>query len=184
MKAKIEELKPQGNGVYEDKKGRSYIADRKNRALYLIDKDSRKQLSFYQSRHLVPVILIIMVGFYFNWYLALILAVLSYVILEILYRKLYLPRMTRYDDVDIPAEPTLKDNLSDFPTGRLVLIAVLSVVMMLMLMVNTAVTVRSFETLLNNPAALIMSAVSLALCTFAVRLIWFVFQILKDRKKS
>lgn len=184
MKAKIEGLTAQGNGVYEDKKGRSYIADRKNRSLYLIDKDSRKQLSFFQSRHMVPVILLIMVGFYFDWYLAVGLAVASYVILELIYRKVYLPRMTRYDDVDIPAEPTLKDNLNDFSTGRLVLIAVLSVVMMLMLMVNVAGTAGSFEGLLSNPAILIMAVVSIGLCTFAIRVIWFIIQVLIGRKKS
>ena len=43
MKAKIEGLTAQGNGVYEDKKGRVYMADRKNRTLYAVTKEKRNQ---------------------------------------------------------------------------------------------------------------------------------------------
>ena len=168
MKAKIEGLTAKGNNVYEDNKGRTYLADHKNRVLYAIGKDSRNQMSFYQQRHLIPMILLVLVGFYVNWYLAVGLALASIVVLEYLYNQVFLKSLVKYENIDIPSEPTLKDKLVEAPRKKIIAVLVMSTLLPILLVG----TVKSFDNLVNDPNSMILLVVSIALIVYAVRYVY------------
>ena len=71
MKSKIQGLVPMGNSVYQDDRGRLYLADRKNRILYMLNRDEQKKLPLYQQRYLIGVIFAILAGYYVNWYVGI-----------------------------------------------------------------------------------------------------------------
>lgn len=172
MKAKIEGLTAKGNNVYEDNKGRTYLADHKNRILYAIGKDSRNQMSFYQQRHLIPMILLVLVGFYVNWYLAVGLALASIVVLEYLYNQVFLKSLVKYENIDIPSEPTLKDKLVEAPRKKIIAVLVMSTLLPILLVANLVGTVKSFDNLVNDPNNMILLVVSIALIVYAVRYVY------------
>ncbi|MBQ2510459.1 MAG: hypothetical protein II529_06525 [Erysipelotrichaceae bacterium] len=179
MKAKIEGLTAQGNGVYEDRKGRAYVADRKNRTLYAVNKDAQKKLSLYQQRHLIPMILLVTFGFYVNWYVGIGLALGSIVVLEYLYNQIFLKSLVKYEDVDIPAEPTLTDKLADSSRKKIIAILVMSSLLPILLIINLIAAIKLSGGLLNDTNNLILLIVSVALIVYASRYIYASVMALK-----
>ena len=182
MKARIEGLKAQGYGVYEDSKGRIYAGSRKSRTLYAVSKEKQKQLSFYQQRHLVPLILLVTVGFYLNWYLAVGLSLGSILILEYLYSQVFLKSLVKYEDIDIPEEPTLVEKVAGLSRKNVIAILAMSAVLAVLLIVNMIGTVSSGD-LSADPGNLIFLAVSSALFVYALRYIRASFLALKQLKQ-
>jgi len=184
MKAKIEGLTAQGNGVYEDKKGRVYMADRKNKTLYAVTKEKRNQISFYQQRHMIPMIVLVVFGFYINWYLGVALALGSIVILEYLYSQVFLKSLVKYEDVDIPAEPTLTEKMAGASRQKVIAILVMSSLLAILMILNLFITVRSFNDLFNDPNNAILLVVSIALIVYAVRYIRGSVEALRVQKNK
>ena len=172
MKAKIEGLTAQGSGVYQDNKGRTYVADRKNRTLYAINKDSQKKLSFYQQRHLVPMLLLVTFGFYVNWYVGIGLALGSIVVLEYLYSQVFLKSLVKYENIDIPTEPTLTDKMADSPRKRIISILVMSSLLPILLIINLVAAIKLSGGLFTDTNNLILLTVSVALIVYASRYIY------------
>ena len=179
MKAKIEGLKSQGNGVYEDNKGRTYAADRRNKTLYAVNKDAQKKLNFYQQRHLIPMILLITFGFYVNWYVGIGSALASIIVLEYLYNRVFLKSLVKYENIDIPEEPTLTDKMMDSSKRKIISILVLSALLPILLVINLISAIKLSGSLFNDPNNLILLLVSVALIIYASRYVYASIMALK-----
>ena len=167
MKSKIEGLKPQGGGIYEDDKGRTYVGDAKKGILYAVDRNSKNKLSFYQQRLSIPLIVLVMAGFYINWYVAIPAAALVYGVFEFLYRR-FLSTLTVYEGVDVPKNPVLRERLEAHDTRKLAFITFLSILLGVLLIVNLFQTVGDFHEAWNDPSKAILIVVTVALDIYAL----------------
>ncbi|MBR4461677.1 MAG: hypothetical protein IKS51_03755 [Erysipelotrichaceae bacterium] len=145
MKSRIDGLEAKGGGIYEDKKGRTYVGDRKKGVLYVIDRDSRSKLYLFQQRYTIPLIILLLAGFYYNWFAAIGLAILSLLILEFLYRR-FLDTLTVYENVEIPESLTLKDRFESIGTGKLLLMLGICLLIGVLLVVNLLQMVTDWTT--------------------------------------
>ena len=183
MKSKIEGLTPQGGGVYEDKKGRLYIGDRKKRTLYVVDRGSKNKLGFYQQRYTLPVIALIIMGFYVNWYVAVPAAALTYGVVEFFYRR-FLSGLTVYEDAEIPKNLSVKERLADHSTGKLALLLILSILLGALMMVNLFQTIGDFREAASDPAKMILVVVTIAMDVYALYFAASALSVLMERMKK
>lgn len=116
MRALFENLRPIGNGLYEDDKGRLIIGDLKNKKGWLITKSERKTYNLYQYRFIVPLLLLVIPGFYINWILGIVLSVVSFAVFTYLYRKSFLEKLTCYEGIEFPERATRRHRIMEQET--------------------------------------------------------------------
>ena len=164
-------MKAKGGGVYEDSKGRMYVGDRKKEILYAVDRGSMNKLYFYQQRYTLPLIVLLMVGFYYNWYAAAALAALAIVILEFLYRR-FLNTLTVYENVEIPGNLSLREKQESTDTRKLILVTVLSLLLGVLLIINLLQSITDWSAAFSD-----LNSILLILVTFAMEayVIYFFF---------
>ena len=184
MKSKIEGLKPQGGGVYEDNKGRLYIGDKKKQILYAVDRDSQKKLSFYQQRYTLPLVVLVLVGFYLNWYAAVPLALVVLIVFEYLYRKRFLADLPVYENIDIPESSSLKQRLEQTKNRKLWTITILSALLAVLLIVNLNQTVSDWSQAFHDPNVAILIIVTIALDVYAIYFLINAINVLVQKIKQ
>lgn len=102
MKMNIGKLTRKGNNVYEDRSGRIFIHSKRLKCVYMVGKDKLKQFSIFQSRYIIPIIALILIGYYINWIVAVVISLVIYVVLELMYRFYFLKNLTILDEAVLP----------------------------------------------------------------------------------
>ncbi|MBQ6559304.1 MAG: hypothetical protein IJL85_00565 [Erysipelotrichaceae bacterium] len=183
MKSKIDGLKPMGGGVYEDSKDRMYVGDKKKKILYAVDRNSQKKLYLYQQRYSIPLIILVMVGFYFSWYAAVPLALLALAIFEYLYRR-FLNTLTAYENIDIPKNLSLRDKQETTETRKLILVVCLSLLLGVLLIVNLLQTVTDWSTAFSDTNTILLILVTIVMDAYIIYFLFNGLSVLLERKKS
>ncbi len=183
MKSRIEGLKAMGGGVYEDSKGRTYIGERKKERLYAVDRSSKNKLYIYQQRYMIPVVILLMAGFYFDWYTAVALALIAFGILEFLYRR-FLSTLTVYENIEIPKNRTLKEHFESTANNKLLLMIVLSFALAILLVVNLLQTVKDWTTAFSDLNSALLVLVTIAMELYIIYFLYTGIGVLLKRKKA
>ena len=183
MKSKIDGLKPMGGGVYEDSKGRMYVGDRIKKVLYAVDRSSQKKLYLYQQRYSVPLIILVMVGFYFNWYAAVPLALLALAVFEYLYRR-FLNTLTVYENVDIPKNLSLREKQETTETRKLILVVCLGLLLGVLLIVNLLQTVTDWSLAFSDMNITLLILVTVAMDAYIIYFFFTGLSVLLKRRNS
>ena len=184
MKNKIEGLKSMGGNICEDSKGRMYIGDRKKRILYAVDRSSKNKLTFYQQRYTLPLVALVLVGFYINWYVAVPIALAVLALLEYLYRSRFLSELTVYEDIDIPENPSLKMRLEENDMRKLLMVTCLSILLAILLIVNLFQTVTDWSQAFKDPNIAILVVVTVALDLYAIYFFFNAVSVLLKRRQQ
>ena len=102
MRQNLGELKEVSFNTFEDSRGRTIIADRKNRVAYIVDKQDMKMFGIVQNRFIVPGVVFILVGNYWSWLWGLFLAVVSFLAMQIFFKTNFLVKLPQVANVDFP----------------------------------------------------------------------------------
>ena len=112
MKRKIGKLVLQKDGSYKDQYGNIVIVDKKNNVGYFVDIDMMKTYRFYSERYMIPVVILIVVGYFFNNIpLGLLCSLLSFILIFTAYKVKFLPKLEKIDNLEIEGETTMIDKL-------------------------------------------------------------------------
>ncbi len=183
MKSRIEGLKAMGGGTYEDSKGRTYIGDRKKERLYAVDRGSKGKLYLYQQRYTIPLLILLMTGFYYDWYMAAASALIAFLILEFLYRR-FLNTLTVYENMEIPRNQSMKDRFEATKTSQLLLMVVLSFALAVLLVLNVLQTVKDWTTVYSDLNTVLLILVTAGMELYIVYFLFTGIGILLKRKKA
>ena len=111
MRIKVGNLKYDGNGLYKDEYNQIFIVDKRNKRVYLIDDNDRKLLIFHQIRYLLPLLIFLLVGFFVDWIAGVILGIVVLIGLNIWLNRVYLKGLACVDNVEIPKQSHIKENI-------------------------------------------------------------------------
>lgn len=145
MKIKVGNLKYDGDGLYKDEYNQIFIADKKNRRVYLVDDSNCKLLIFHQIRYLLPLIIFLLLGFFVDWVAGIIFGIIILIGLNIWLNRIYLKGLACVDNVDIPNQNNIKEKYLNTTDGNRIVLLVITVLFPILLIINLVETVGPFD---------------------------------------
>ena len=88
MKVRIGKLKSKGSNIYEDSYGKIFIGIPNKKLAYIVPKGQLTRLNLIQNRMAIPLLVLVLVGFYLDWLIAIGTALIVVLIFEILYKNI------------------------------------------------------------------------------------------------
>ncbi len=112
MKRKIGKLILQRDGSYKDQYGNIVIINKKNNIGYIVDKEMMKAYRFYSERYMIPVVVLIFVGYFFeSLLLGLFCGLLSFILIFVAYKVYFLPKLEKVDNLEIEGQTKIIEKL-------------------------------------------------------------------------
>lgn len=180
MKRKPIILKYKGNGLYVDERERQFIRDRKENVAYLLYKEEQKKAILYQNRYALPIAILVIVGFLFDWILAIIISVISFAILQYLYTKRFLPSLECFDKVEFSNKSTKEEKINSRSILMNIAQCVAFVAIPILLYFNFKDMVSTFkiEEIFKNINDSILFIVSIAITLFCIYNLFFTLKVI------
>lgn len=100
-KINVGNLTIRGRNLYEDAGGRLYIRDGKSNRFYVVSKEDTAKFTFYQNRIAVPIAILVLMGFFVDWIVAIVAALIIYFVFDLLYKLFFLNRLTVIENIDL-----------------------------------------------------------------------------------
>ena len=154
MKMNIGKLERKGKNLYEDRSGRLFIYSKKDNCVYMIGKEKLKQFSIYQSRFIIPIVLLILIGYYLSWTIAVCVAIIAYLIFEITYRHIFLKDLTVLNPSVLPEDKNIENRyLTDNKLSNVLrtLVALVFVVLLIINFITQNPNWNSIKSYINDP---------------------------------
>lgn len=95
--------------VYKDEVNRLLLVDRKNQKAYLLSKKQQKQEEVLKNRYIMDLLTLFFVGYIANWVTGVIVGILLFLILEVVYYKLFIPSLDEIKCKNIPEKTSIVD---------------------------------------------------------------------------
>ena len=145
MKQNLGDLKEVSLNTFEDRHGRIIIANRKEKIGYIVQKEDMRKYSLLQNRHVFPVVMFILIGYYWSWIWAAVIGVVIYFILEIYYRGTFLISLQQIANVDFPPKATVYDRMKRIDLQALGIRTVLCYLFAVLLTINMFIEVKDWN---------------------------------------
>jgi hypothetical protein len=174
MKQKLGEMTPLGFGAYRDRKDRVIIREKKTNMGYIVDKKLEKQYGYLQNRFLISGIVLTLVGYYFSWTAAVLLAGGMLAVLEFYYRRFFLTKLTVINGIRFPADLTFYDRFmeKELKTDLILAFGLLILVAFSFLNLFLSDDGFHFNVQLNNLNGILMLLFTIAICVLGLYVFW------------
>lgn len=122
MKQKVQgRLTNIGRNLYQDTSGKIYIYDKKQKLAYTLDKNDQLKFQLYRCRYILPITVGFLVHYYYpNYILAIMIGILSFITLQVLYHKSFLPNLSMTNRFELPKKESYIKKISNNQSGVLV----------------------------------------------------------------
>lgn len=148
MKIKLGKLKSKGSNIYEDSYGKTLIGVPNKKTAYIVPPSDIKKLNLIQNRMVLPLLILIFVGFYLDWVIAILAAFVSTVIFELVYKS-FLSKLEKVENVEFPAKMSRSDKLlKESRTSNIFRIAA-TIAFPILLIVNIFTTIKDWDLVMS-----------------------------------
>ena len=146
MKEKnLGELKNIGFQSYEDRHGRTLVVDRKKKIADVITKNEENRLFLLDNRYIIGTVVAILVGSWVNYTVGVIRGVAIAVILELVYRFIYLKNLPQIELDELPPKYSMVNNAMNQPMSKNLIITVLGFLIPVLLVINAFQTIQDWS---------------------------------------
>lgn len=127
-----------GINIFKDKKGRNVYLNRFNKVGYIITEDDEKSYRMYAMRFVMGFIVFVLInGFMLPTYLAVIIGLGCYILMEVKFRNQFLPHLTQIPDFEPIAKESALDAASRDEQGRIIIKSCLYLAFAILMALNT-----------------------------------------------
>jgi len=169
MKQNLGKLEIIDQETFSDSRGRLLLMNYKEHQAYVIPKDQERKLAIYQARYILAVLIGIFLSFNINWIVGCAVGLVIAGVLEVLYRKKFLPSLEVIESDDLPKEKSPAYLGMAARGKKTVIIGLVAAILLPLLLalyeVATIVVRKQPITEINN---LLMIIVSLLLSVYSV----------------
>lgn len=130
-----------GRNLYEDAGGRLYIRDGKKNRFYVVPKEDNAKFTFYQNRIALPIAALVLMGFFVDWFLGVIISAVMYIVFEIFYRLLFLNKLTIIENIDLSKIKYSDNNIRNKGIKTNITRIVVALILMVAVSANLIMTV-------------------------------------------
>lgn len=122
MKQKVQgRLTNIGRNLYQDTSGKIYIYDKKQKLAYTLNKNDQLKFQLYRCRYIIPITVGFLIHYYYpNYILAIMIGILSFITLQVLYHKSFLPNLSMTNRFELPEKESYIKKISNNQSGVLV----------------------------------------------------------------
>ena len=164
MKVTIK-LKPRGRGIYVDNKGDLYLGYPKRKVAYMALKEQQKLIYLYANRFVFPIVVGVLILLVSTWYYGLLSSLILFIAIEISYKKLFIPSLIEYKNVEFLDIENLRSDLNNIQNTTLTN-KVINVFLLLLLM--SFMSINAYFTISNSSDYSEFNSVALIIATFIV----------------
>lgn len=127
-----------GINIFKDKKGRNVYLNRFNKVGYVITEDDEKSYRMYSMRFIMGFIVFVLInGFMLPTYLAVIIGIGCYVLMEVKFRNQFLPHLTQLPDFQPVAKESPLNTAAREEQGRIIIKCCLYLAFSILMVLNT-----------------------------------------------
>lgn len=175
-----------GRNLYQDSAGKIYIYDKKQKLAYTLDKNDQLKFQLYRCRFIIPVTLGFLIHYYYpNYVLAILSGMLSFIALQILYHRSFLPNLSMTNRFELPEKESYIKKISNNQSGILVKRIIGALIIGCIFIWNLLdMGVNSSDLLFNDWNRSLMILLSLAMILITFTSICIYAMILIQRKKK
>ena len=176
------------DGTYRDSVGRNVIVDRLANVMYIVPKSGNKQYNVMRARNAFVLALGMACGAFISLPAAVIALVVGFAVTECFYRLVYLRKLQKIENEELPEKPTLLERYAVDNNGTLILMSILSLVMMVVLPLYIKQEVKNISLALKfvdlNSSIIVYG--SLLLYALAIYIIYasIVIMVKRSRKQN
>ena len=146
MKEKnLGELKNIGFQTYEDRHGRTLVVNRKEKLAYVITKNEERRLFLFNNRYIIGTVVAILIGSWINYTVGVIRGVAVAIVLELVYRFVYLKNLPTIELDELPAKYSMVANAMNQPVSKNVIIGALGILIPILLVINAFQTITDWN---------------------------------------
>lgn len=187
MKQKVQgRLTNIGRNLYQDTSGKIYIYDKKQKLAYTLNKNDQLKFQLYRCRYIIPITVGFLIHYYYpNYILAIMIGILSFITLQVLYHKIFLPNLSMTNRFELPEKESYIKKISNNQSGVLVKRIIGALVIGCIFIWNLFdMGINSSDLLFNDWNRSLMILLSLAMILITFTSICIYAMILIQRKKK
>lgn len=187
MKQKVQgRLTNIGRNLYQDTSGKIYIYDKKQKLAYTLNKNDQLKFQLYRCRYIIPITVSFLIHYYYpNYILAIMIGILSFITLQVLYHKSFLPNLSMTNRFELPEKESYIKKISNNQSGVLVKRIIGALVIGCIFIWNLFdMGINSSDLLFNDWNRSLMILLSLAMILITFTSICIYAMILIQRKKK
>lgn len=187
MKQKVQgRLTNIGRNLYQDTSGKIYIYDKKQKLAYMLNKNDQLKFQLYRCRYIIPITVGFLIHYYYpNYILAIMIGILSFITLQVLYHKSFLPNLSMTNRFELPEKESYIKKISNNQSGVLVKRIIGALVIGCIFIWNLFdMGINSSDLLFNDWNRSLMILLSLAMILITFTSICIYAMILIQRKKK
>lgn len=187
MKQKVQSrLTNIGRNLYQDTSGKIYIYDKKQKLAYTLNKNDQLKFQLYRCRYIIPITVGFLIHYYYpNYILAIMIGILSFITLQVLYHKSFLPNLSMTNRFELPEKESYIKKISNNQSGVLVKRIIGALVIGCIFIWNLFdMGINSSDLLFNDWNRSLMILLSLAMILITFTSICIYAMILIQRKKK
>lgn len=187
MKQKVQgRLTNIGRNLYQDTSGKIYIYDKKQKLAYTLNKNDQLKFQLYRCRYIIPITVGFLIHYYYpNYILAIMIGILSFITLQVLYHKSFLPNLSMTNRFELPEKESYIKKISNNQSGVLVKRIIGALVIGCIFIWNLFdMGINSSDLLFNDWNRSLMILLSLAMILITFTSICIYAMILIQRKKK
>lgn len=187
MKQKVQgRLTNIGRNLYQDTSGKIYIYDKKQKLAYTLNKNDQLKFQLYRCRYIIPITVGFLIHYYYpNYILTIMIGILSFITLQVLYHKSFLPNLSMTNRFELPEKESYIKKISNNQSGVLVKRIIGALVIGCIFIWNLFdMGINSSDLLFNDWNRSLMILLSLAMILITFTSICIYAMILIQRKKK
>lgn len=187
MKQKVQgRLTNIGRNLYQDTSGKIYIYDKKQKLAYTLNKNDQLKFQLYRCRYIIPITVGFLIHYYYpNYILAIMIGILSFITLQVLYHKSFLPNLSMTNRFELPEKESYIKKISNNQSGVLVKRIIGALVIGCIFIWNLFdMGINSSDLLFNdwNRSLMILLSLAMILITFISAFIYMMILIQRNKK--
>lgn len=187
MKQKVQgRLTNIGRNLYQDTSGKIYIYDKKQKLAYTLNKNDQLKFQLYRCRYIIPITVGFLIHYYYpNYILAIMIGILSFITLQVLYHKSFLPNLSMTNRFELPEKESYIKKISNNQSGVLVKRIIGALVIGCIFIWNLFdMGINSSDLLFNdwNRSLMILLSLAMIVITFISAFIYMMILIQRNKK--
>ena len=174
------------DGRYVDETGRNVIVDRIAKCVYIVPKSNNKQYSIMRMRNAFVIAIGMAVMVFFSITIGIVTLIGCFAAAEIFYRCVYLKKLQKITDIELPSKPTLVERYATDNDGTMILMCLLSIALLIVLPMYVTQSVESIPDAIqfkNLNGSMIVYG-SIIFIVLALYLIYATISVLISRRKK
>lgn len=175
-----------GRNLYQDSAGKIYIYDKKQKLAYTLDKNDQLKFQLYRCRFIIPVTLGFLIHYYYpNYVLAILSGMLSFIALQILYHRSFLPNLSMTNRFELPEKESYIKKISNNQSGVLVkrIIGALIIgCIFIWNLLDMGVNSSDLQFINWNRSLMILLSIAMIVITFISAFIYMMILIQRNKK--